>query len=716
MKNISIKYKLWLAFGLVIILSAIMGVISINASYNSIFTANKIKKSEHKMLEIDGVMKNVLNAQKAHKEWVANIEDVIINNKASFNVALDGHLCGFGKWIYTKNKNGLTGLEVVREISPESAAKLETVLQPHLQLHLTAKEMADTWKQRHLGLRNLLKDRLDDHRKWAAKVSNAIIENKNPDVQTDPTKCNFGKFLESSENKRFEDEWPEYSKIINNIRKNHDALHESVEEINAVDLASAGGREKRIEIFSQKTLKSLELVAKGINSAIQLEQAIIDRQNKSIELMTQNALPLVAEVSKTLDEVEREVTEIFNQQVTSNAVALANQDVTLKNTVLVVAVAFAVLVLLSVVVAVLMVRSITMPVILASNNMIELSEGVSKISSHLKDKMSKGDWTEYVDIELNQDRLNLAKEKYSGRSDEIGTMCAIQCSMIDAVFSAQDATNIVIKQVNHALKEVAAIVTQIATASSQVSAAAESLSEGAADSASSLEEITSTMALMGDKTSTNAENATAVNSIVTQTAETAEIGQNKMKLMTESMEEISQNSLETQKVIKTIDDIAFQTNLLALNAAVEAARAGEHGKGFAVVAEEVRNLAARSATAAAETEAMILNNNQKIIQGVSTATETAGSLDLIADSVIKTRTLINEIALASSEQAQGISQINIGLGQVDAVTQTNTACAEESAASAEELNSQALSLKELVAKFKLMCDMDKIMTYSENIV
>ncbi len=711
MNNISIKYKLWLAFGLVIILSSIMGFISMNASYNSITTASKIKKSEDKMLEIDEVMKNVLNAQKAHKEWVSNIEDVIINNKAEFTVAMDGHLCGFGKWIYTKNAEGLTGLEVVKEISPESAVKLEAILQPHLQLHLTAKEMAETWKQRHLGLRNLLKDRLDDHRKWAAKVSNAIIADKNPDVQTDPTKCNFGKFLESSQNKIFEEQWPEYSRIISEIRKNHNELHESVEEINAVDLTALGGRAKRIAIFSQKTLKSLEMVAAGISSAIQLEQEIIDSQSKSVELLTQTALPLVAEVSKTLDAVEKEVTQIFNQQVASNADALVKQDIALKNTVLIVAVAFAGLVLLSVIVAIVMVRSITLPVIFASNNMIELAAGVTQISSHLKNKMSKGDWTGYVDIEIDQERLKLAKEKYSRRSDEIGKMCAIQCSMIDAVYSARDATNIVIKLVNTALKEVAAIVTQIATASFQVSSAASSLSEGAADSASSLEEITSTMTLMGEKTSINAENATEVNSIVTRTAETAESGQHKMKMMTETMEEISRNSLETQKVIKTIDDIAFQTNLLALNAAVEAARAGVHGKGFAVVAEEVRNLAARSAKAAAETEAMILNSSQKIVMGVGAATETAEALDCIAESVIKTRQLVNEIATASNEQAQGISQINIGLGQVDAVTQTNTACAEESAASAEELNSQALSLKELVANFRLMCGADEIPVY-----
>ncbi|MGL6195025.1 MAG: methyl-accepting chemotaxis protein [Thermoguttaceae bacterium] len=131
------------------------------------------------------------------------------------------------------------------------------------------------------------------------------------------------------------------------------------------------------------------------------------------------------------------------------------------------------------------------------------------------------------------------------------------------------------------------------------------------------------MSEIGGQTTANAKNATEANQLAKQANDTEVNGQKMMQQMIESMASITKNSQEVQKVVKVIDDISFQTNLLALNAAVEAARAGQHGKGFAVVAEEVRNLAARSAKAAAETTQMIENNSKQINEGAGIASHTA---------------------------------------------------------------------------------------------
>jgi methyl-accepting chemotaxis protein len=164
------------------------------------------------------------------------------------------------------------------------------------------------------------------------------------------------------------------------------------------------------------------------------------------------------------------------------------------------------------------------------------------------------------------------------------------------------------------------------------------------------------------------------------------------------MQAITQASEETQKIIKTIDEIAFQTNLLALNAAVEAARAGQAGAGFAVVADEVRNLAMRAADAARNTAGLIDGTVQKIRDGSELVIRTNEAFKRVSDGTGKAAQLVGEIAAASSEQAQGITQISTAVSEMDKVTQQNAANAEESASSAEEMSAQAAQMREVLGE------------------
>ena len=169
-----------------------------------------------------------------------------------------------------------------------------------------------------------------------------------------------------------------------------------------------------------------------------------------------------------------------------------------------------------------------------------------------------------------------------------------------------------------------------------------------------------------------------------------------------SMEDISKASEETQKIIKTIDEIAFQTNLLALNAAVEAARAGEAGAGFAVVAEEVRNLAMRSADAAKNTAELIEGTVKKVNDGSKLVTTTNDAFSQVAQSSAKVGDLVAEISGASKEQSAGIEQVNIAISEMDKVVQQNAANAEESASASEEMNAQAEQLRDYVGDLMMM--------------
>jgi methyl-accepting chemotaxis protein len=254
---------------------------------------------------------------------------------------------------------------------------------------------------------------------------------------------------------------------------------------------------------------------------------------------------------------------------------------------------------------------------------------------------------------------------------------------------------------------------RIADESVMVSNSSQTFSQAATEQASSLEEISSSMAELDSQTRNNAENAARANDLTEKVKNTADSGNQHMQAMIDAMQEINLAGQNISKINKVIDEIAFQTNLLALNAAVEAARAGKHGRGFAVVAQEVRNLAARSAAAARETSALIEGTVEKTRKGTEIASTTAEALSDILAGVSDVSELVAEIANASNEQAQGISQVNHGLVQLDRVTQQNTANAEETAAASEELSSQAEQLRQMLSHFKLR-DQEKVQEKQEH--
>jgi methyl-accepting chemotaxis protein len=251
------------------------------------------------------------------------------------------------------------------------------------------------------------------------------------------------------------------------------------------------------------------------------------------------------------------------------------------------------------------------------------------------------------------------------------------------------------------MTQLQAAAEQIAAGSVQLAEGSQSLSQGATESAASLEQISASMTEMASQTKLSADNAGQANGLSNEAMNAATNGSELMAEMVTAMGAINTSGQDIAKIIKVIDEIAFQTNLLALNAAVEAARAGQHGKGFAVVAEEVRNLAARSARAAKETAELIEDSVSKTRHGNEIVEKTASALQGIVSGTTKVSDLVAEIAAASKEQSEGISQVTEGLGQIDQVTQQSTANAEETAAAAEELSSQADHLRQNLARFKV---------------
>ena len=260
---------------------------------------------------------------------------------------------------------------------------------------------------------------------------------------------------------------------------------------------------------------------------------------------------------------------------------------------------------------------------------------------------------------------------------------------------------VLVDNFNDLASNIIAAANEVAASSGQVSNSSTVLAQGAAEQASTIQQLTASIEEISSQTTTNAENTETVDEISRYAKTNAEDGNKRMKDMLAAMEDISVSSEKIGNIIKVIDDIAFQTNILALNAAVEAARAGQHGKGFAVVANEVKTLAGKSASAAKETTELIQGSIQKVKNGTMIAKETSDALNEIVTGIEKMAELIATIKIATNEQSIGIEQINIGISQVSDVVQTNAASAEESAASSEELESQADKLLEMVRVFKI---------------
>lgn len=351
-------------------------------------------------------------------------------------------------------------------------------------------------------------------------------------------------------------------------------------------------------------------------------------------------------------------------------------------------------------------RKLIAPIVQIQQNMVSISEGnlseplaiaadTSEIGTLAGAMHSTKDFLKDIIGDIGHALQRMADGQFN---------FTIETEYIGEFNDIKTALQTILHSMNATLAQIDTAADQVNNGSEQVSNGAQALSQGATQQASAVEELAATINEVSNQVHQTAENSRQANEGNERVANELQTCHARMDDLIAAMGDISTASSEIERIIKTIDDIAFQTNILALNAAVEAARAGAAGKGFAVVADEVRNLATKSAEAAKNTTNLIATAIQAVQTGSSIADETADSLNTVIAISHEVEENVEKIAHASKEQATATEQVTQGIDQISAVVQTNSATAEQSAAASEELSGQAQMLRNLISHFVISTD------------
>ena len=451
--------------------------------------------------------------------------------------------------------------------------------------------------------------------------------------------------------------------------------------------------------------------------AVDLRPEIFEAIRENTPKGDARAAQLLADYNKALEQAGAKITE-FAQQLSVNSKDMFTRSMGVKEgIVLFQKECFVVAIILSAIMVAVTTKAVLKPI---------------QEIDHAIDKMRSGDFSAEITY-TSRDELGHMAENMRAMLISLREITHDQMKMMmgmaegnfavkskdESIYIGEfkilyDAIQEIKKRLGETFVQVQQVARRVTAGSDQVSAGAQHLAQGAMQQASSIEQLAATITEITQQIKDTAEFSEGSREDTLRIQKEAAKSNEDMQELLKAMGDISENSAQISKIVKTIEDIAFQTNILSLNAAVEAARAGVAGKGFAVVADEVRNLASKSADASKSTAALIENSLSAVQRGREITDKTAESLTRVIADINKVAESITHIAQEAMTQANSVGQISIGVDQISGVVQTTSATSQEGAASSEELSSQAQVLKHLMSQFRWDEDLIQLEEQEDN--
>lgn len=478
-------------------------------------------------------------------------------------------------------------------------------------------------------------------------------------------------------------------------------IQESQTELEEIKIKTDSALEQlKVNCQTEEELKYIAIIDQKLPQYRTLREQVVslglqNRNDEALALFRTEARPILNEVMQAAEGLA-DYNEDLGYKASDHLTAQSRGAIISMLAVMLISL------IICVVFAIIIAKSIANPIIQVQNAALQLSKGDLNIHISSSSRDEVGQMTQSFAQAADMMRRYISDIKNGLSEVSKGNFRIQPNEQYQGDFiEIENAIQMIITSLSETLGQIDQAAEQVSGGSDQVSNGAQALSQGSTEQASAVEELAATINDISSQVQGTAENAKSASEKADTVGQDMMLSNNQMKQMIEAIHDISSSSNEIGKIIKTIEDIAFQTNILALNAAVEAARAGTAGKGFAVVADEVRNLASKSADASKNTASLIENSIRSVEHGTQIADNTAQVLSKAVEGVQDVVSLVGKITEATVEQANSLSQVTQGIDQISSVVQTNSATAEESAAASEELSGQAQILKDLVGQFQL---------------